>query len=585
MDLFLSVGSRNVNMTRKNTQTRNSEHSRSLVISNAKPSGPTAQIASDKAPAAAKIATSVQPSLTPPGSRRVTLLGSDARQMNSTDQLAQECAPTRMTSPASAVESKSWKTFQSRQLRPSYPPTSWRCCEDDSDDEHNTGGNLGSEHKQTSSKATHPNHLNTNHEKHPTEILPGGLTKSIASHEDRGKCSLSTTDSFSSPAYPALGPEDNLLPGQTADITSRVSKISLDPPRPSPHISEAPVCGKATEATPRATSNTREAKASLLPDPETAYGQKFYYTACPHASPPSSRPLNVQPTLATYQEGLLRYAPYHLRVRPREQAPEIYILEGACSQCDLAARREAELRVLNKYKSKVDVLSIRLYELQGDVDLDSPTLPREYYPGTSQALAPPNAETNNTGLVFTPEVIEQILSLEADLDSLIKRRDREIKFVWRGYTARWGPATLGVFRTNIHAVTRAMQNPAKSSAEATFSQSTITSDTESIMSTEAISSRGYLNSSSFADSSSATSFSSGTGATAPSSTRRQYIIRNGSVSPRDTPQSRYSNGTRSIPLPSPIDSTKQNGRMHIDWVRRDCGSAVMPVKTARGPKE
>lgn len=584
MDLFLSIGSLNANSIKKNTQTRNSKRSSALFISNSKPSVPAVQTSSDKASATTKLGTSVRPLPTPHRTRRVTILGPDARPLNDTHHSAQECAPTRLTSPASAAGSKSWKTFQSRQPRPSQPPTSWKGgFEDGSDDEDNVPDILRDERKQTTSTVIDFYHLNTNHQEQATKKSPGELTESIASSETRSESSLFAAKSLTSREYSVLETEDNMLPDQATQHTCRVSNIGPDPPRPSQCSSGVPVRDKGTKRILQ--PNTREAEAALLPDPEIAYGQKFFYTTCPHASPPCSRPLNVQPTLTTYQEDLLRYAPFHLRVHPLEPTPEIYILEGACSQCDLAARREAELRVLSKYKSKIDVLSTRLYELQGEVDIDSPTLPRECYSGISQPVTSPDPATDNTGIVFTPEVIEQILSLEADLELIIKRRDREIKFVWRGYTARWGPATLGVFRSNIYPVSRAMQNAATSNAESTLSQSANTSDTESTISAGMKSSPEDPNSSSFTDSSSATSFSSGAGATAPSSTRRQRGPWSSSVSLRDTPQSRYSNGKRSISLPSPIGGTKQDGRMHIDWVRRDCGSAVVPVKTPRRPTE
>jgi len=550
MDLFLRVGSPNTNLTRKNTQSPSSKHSSTLFISNSKPSVPVVQVVSDKARVSTKTTAPMQSLPITRRTRRVTIRGPDAQQMNSTHSSAQECAPARLNSPASAAASNSWKTFQSRQRRPRHPPTSWKGpWEDYSDYEDSAPETWCDECRHANSEAT----------------------DDITSSETRSGSSLSAVKPFNRSAFPVCGTEHKMLPDRTVWDNLLISETAPDPPRSSRCISEASVGDKGTRRRLRPT--TRETKTPVLPDPEIAYGQEFYYTTCPHASPPCSRPLNVQPVLMKYQAGLLRYAPFHLRVHPLEPAPEIFILEGSCSQCDLAARREAELRVLSKYKSKIDVLSNRLYELRGEVDLDSPTLPRECYSGISQPINTQDTMADNTGIVFTPEVIEQILSLEADLELIVKRRDREVKFVWRGYTARWGPATLGVF----HPVTLATQQAATSNAESALSQSSNTSDTESSVSCRTKSSHGRPKYSAFTDSSSATSYSDGTGATTTSSTRRQhgYAPRSTSASPCDTPRARYSNGRHNIPLPLSIDGTHQEGRMRINWVRRD------PVRTPR----
>jgi hypothetical protein len=550
MDLFLSVGTHAANSTNKNAQTRTSNHSRILSISNPKIPLPTTPTAA------------VQPPPEPRRTRRVTILGPGACQMKSSDPSAQGRAQMRATSPPSAVENKSWKTFQSRQPRPSHPPTSWKGgYEDCSDGEDRAPEILCNEPKRTLPETTSLHALN-----------PNDKEQSIGTFASSRKLSESSSDvstSTENPTFCSATTPGHMLPDRTVREHPGRYKISSDSPNPSGRNPGIPTRSEST--TQISPPNTQELKAPRLPDPEIAYGQMFYYTACPHASPPCSRPLNVQPTLVTYHENLLRYAPFHLRVAPLDPAPEIYILEGACSQCDLAARREAEIKVLDKYKSKVDVLSSKLYELQGDIDVDSPTLPRECYSGISRPLPHSDAVTDNTEVVFTAETIAQILSIETDLESLIKRRDREIRFIWRGYTARWGPATLGVFRNQLHPVTRTMQNAAAGNAECTLSQSAAMSDNESVVSTTTKSSSGDRSSSSFTDSSSATTLGSST--TGISSTRRQRT--HSSVNPpafnsRDTPQSRYSNGRRSVPLPPPVDGTKQEGRMQIDWVRRGC---------------
>lgn len=561
MDLFLSVGPRAANSTNKNTQSQSSNHSGSLSVSNPKISLPTTRTVGRRA--AAQIDPPVQPPPEPRRTRRVTILGPGPRQMKGSDHSAQTGTQVYVTSPPPAEDSKSWKTFQSRQPRPSFPPTSWKGgYEGSSDDEDGAPEILCNKPKESPPETTSLHDMNPNDEEQ--RIRAFVPTKKLS----EGSSDV-TTYSKSREEYSAATP-GTIPPDRTGQINSHRYKIGSDSPNPSARNPGTPTRSKRTAQISR--PNTQKLKAPQLPDPEIAYGQTFYYTTCPHASPPCSRPLNVQPTLMTYHENLLRYAPFHLRVHPLDPAPEIYILEGSCSQCDLAARREAEIKVLDKYKSKVDILSSRLYELQGDIDLDSPTLPRECYSGISQPLLTSDAVTDNTELVFTDETIAQILSIEADLESLIKRRDREIKFVWRGYTARWGPATLGVFRNEPREITRVMQNAVDSNAERTLSRSATASDTESAVSSATKSSSGGRSSSSFTDSSTSSVSSDTFGI---SSTRRQRT--HGNVSPptpnsRDTPQSRYSNGRHNVPLPPPVDGTKQDGRMQIDWVRRDCDS-------------
>lgn len=511
MDLFLPIGAHATKPTDRSAQTHISKHSRSLSISYDESLLSTKLPATDSAPAPAPASRRT---------RRVTIFGPRANQHKTSILPAQQASQLHTPWSPSAMRSTGREALYPCQQRPSYPPTSWKGdINDGSDDEDNVPKISSNLFKQTTAAKANREFPNTDHDE-----------SSTASSRTTGK-----------------------LPERASESSEQRGP------------------GESTTQQPQPNSRVPK-EQQLLPEPEIAYSQTFYYTTCPHASPPCSRPLNIQPSLVTYHEGLLRYAPFHLRVHSLDPAPEIYTLEGACSQCDLATRREMEIKILVKYKSKVDDLSSRLYGLQGEIGIDSPTLPRECYGGMSQPVPSPNSVTDVTNTVFTPETVEKILSIEADLESLMKKRDREIRFVWRGYTARWGPATLGVFRDHLHPVTRAMQTAATRNAERSLSQlDNSTSDGVSVSSTETTFSTKDVGSSFLTDASSLASSNGRNGASKSSSThtRRTYsTVHRPSATLDDTPSSRYSNGRCSIPLPPPIDTTKQDGRMQIDWVRR-----------------
>ncbi|KAK5046944.1 hypothetical protein LTR84_007298 [Exophiala bonariae] len=554
MDLFLHVGPLMAHPTHTDDQTDALKHSRAFTLSHdetlpVNTSQPTTHTAS-------------VPTLR--RTRRLIASRPNENPLNARDLAVEKNSQSEGTSVPVARRNASGKALHMRATKPLYPPSSWKGDISNGRDDGDifTKSSISGSNELFSSK-TGRSLPSTNH----VERYIGKFMQKLP-EESTDECNSSGEgkENLVSSAKPLL--HQNTSGPHTKPCNTPRDRI-MDPKPSAPKIGSD--WSKASSRAYKQSSRNGATTQSVLPDPEVAYSQTFYYTTCPHTSPPCSRPLNVQPTLTTYHENLLRFAPFHLRIHPMDPAPEIYTLEGACSQCDLAARREAEIKVLGKYKSKVDDLSARLHDLQGDIDLDSPTLPRKCYGGTSQSSPHSKAMTDQTNAVFTPEAIEEILSIETDLESLIKRRDREVKFIWRGYTARWGPATLGVFRDQLHPLTRTMQTAATSNAEHGLSRYGTASDDESITSTGTRSSVKDVGSGS-SGASSTTSFGSGGGATHSSSTRTrrtQNTTNYLASSPCDTPQSRYSNGMRHVPLPSPIDATKQDGRMQIGWVRQD----------------
>ncbi|OAL27339.1 hypothetical protein AYO22_03614 [Fonsecaea multimorphosa] len=176
--------------------------------------------------------------------------------------------------------------------------------------------------------------------------------------------------------------------------------------------------GGTQNGRPGAPAASRRASSgpATLPDPHTAYSQTYYYTVCAHASPPKSRPLNVQPTLVQYRKGLLAYPPFHLRAYNADQAsdpPTICVLEGSCSDCDITTRRQAESKVLDTYTHQLENLYIQLNLLQKDIAIENSNMS---FPEKSQdeitAFSFPS--TLELGL----EETQAILEIEDQLDQL-----------------------------------------------------------------------------------------------------------------------------------------------------------------------
>ncbi|EXJ73092.1 uncharacterized protein A1O5_04241 [Cladophialophora psammophila CBS 110553] len=163
-----------------------------------------------------------------------------------------------------------------------------------------------------------------------------------------------------------------------------------------------------------ASSRPASAERTPLPDPETAYAHTYYYTFCAHTSPPMSRPLNVQPTLARYRRGLLAYPPFHLRAYNPDQgtpSPTLYVLEGSCSDCDITMRRQAESKVLDRYTHELENLSIQLSLLRKDIAIETCNMsfPDKTDDAITTFLFPSTLE-------LEPEATQAIFEMEDRLD-------------------------------------------------------------------------------------------------------------------------------------------------------------------------
>lgn len=313
-----------------------------------------------------------------------------------------------------------------------------------------------------------------------------------------------------------------------------------------------------------------------LPDPEVAYAHTYHFTTCPHKFPPVSRPLNVPPVLVEYHEGLLDYPPYLLRAFQNEQEdpmPEIYIIEGSCSHCDTSARREAESEVLNRYADDIIRLSDQVSRLRLDIE-SGDSLP-ESVPGSTSSHTTTDtlssAKLPKLSIELSLNHIQAIVGLERQLNSLIKRREREVKSVWQGFTARWGPATLGIHHDPIQERGRPRRRSTSTESDTTGTMAADDGYTRSRSLSSDITSRMTSAPIHSCHSRTVSSVSRQQGSTHSRTT---------SISSSNGPQDRYSDGTRELVVSSSVDGVKSDGRMLVEWIRHDRSGG-----TRRAPSE
>ena len=292
-----------------------------------------------------------------------------------------------------------------------------------------------------------------------------------------------------------------------------------------------------------------------LPEPEIAYAHTYHYTTCEHTSPPLSRPLNAQPTLVQYSDDLLAYPPFHIRSlldSPKGSMPSIYIIEGSCCNCDLSERRKTESGVLDKYTTRLDNLFLQLNLLQDDMDAKA-----------SQASDTSIGEATPPFSDVSPETIQSIVLMENQLDDVVQRRDREVRSIWKGYTERWGPATVGIHHgtDSSRGRERTLSYRERSATGADHWTNSSASDVDTVAgrtSTIASTTSSRTNHTIF----------SAAGRPKLNSSRQSSF-----ATSVNGPQERYSDGTRPVTAASSVDGVKGDGRMMVEWIRPDRGNA------------
>ncbi|KIX01989.1 uncharacterized protein Z518_07928 [Rhinocladiella mackenziei CBS 650.93] len=334
-----------------------------------------------------------------------------------------------------------------------------------------------------------------------------------------------------------------------------------------------------------------------LPDPEVVYAHKYHYTTCPHTSPPASRPLNAQPTLAGYDEGLLAYPPFHLQTwgsRCLMAPPNIYIIEGSCPECDLASRRKAESEILDKYTDTLDNLSLQIHLLSQDVEPDFPTAIKSAIRANTASALMFSHSNRDRGFdwttrvsahpTITPETTQTILEIERHLDHVIEQRDREVKLIWKGYTARWGPATVGIHREN-HTLKKTRSRAPSTSERIDLTEQDTTSSTSIIASTAEA---GTDRPSTMTSMSATSTHMTKTRSSSIRSQRSSQGTGTGAqtyMSVGNGPKDRYSDGTHDVNVPSSVDGVRNGGRMIVDWIRPDLDSDGRPRTRSRSQSQ
>lgn len=137
-------------------------------------------------------------------------------------------------------------------------------------------------------------------------------------------------------------------------------------------------------------------KSSYSSSSPESITELHYFTLCPHTYPPATRPLNVQPTLIS--------VPYN--------PAALSVIEGRCHDCDSQHRRDLESHILTLYQPRIGGHQNQLSVLRVQ------------------------------GISYPSKVASTIAKVEEEIRDLLVEREEDIRAVWKGYSARWGPGTI-----------------------------------------------------------------------------------------------------------------------------------------------
>ncbi|KAK5443406.1 hypothetical protein LTS15_010751 [Exophiala xenobiotica] len=468
--------------------------------------------------------------------------------------------------PATNVDTDSPKSRSSRSRSPraQYPPSSWKNAQRVEPPAFNTSETSKSEKPlsgENNDAVVSPRRPTLGPSRHTDPVLAEKPVvdiwteiAGIAPLQSLGRLSPRKPIPRYSSTSPARQPSstEQQLPGQQV---SGAHTTTIPPKATQP---------KYIKSRRRSNSVGPSPQRPSLPEPEIAYADTFHYTTCEHTSPPMSRPLNAQPVLVKYHDELLAYPPLHIKAFLSSfpaVIPTIYIIEGACSICDLSYRREAESDILARYTTRLENLILQLSLLQEDIDVKSPDATT--LSGRHNSATPPAAPVTT----MSPENIQAIIQMEDQADNLVKQRDNEVKAIWRGYTERWGPATVGIhYEGNV---VRGRRRAQSASDSVRFPEVETSSSLTSNV--DASTDRTSTMASTVSTRTTQTSHTSHT-ISSVTTPRRMSLSRRTSRSSSIGPRERYSDGTRSINVPSTVDGVLKDGRMMVDWIRSGPGS-------------
>jgi hypothetical protein len=135
----------------------------------------------------------------------------------------------------------------------------------------------------------------------------------------------------------------------------------------------------------------------------------------------------------------------------------IWIIDGACHECDWSARRTAESNILKKYADREQDMSLQLSDLERDVAQACSNEPM---------LGGAMGEEDFAALERRVADFVEQTNIHSRSDALRTRQmEREVKAVWKGYQETWGPAALGIYRgKHDETETGSTPTPTKSSS-------------------------------------------------------------------------------------------------------------------------
>ncbi|KAK5088784.1 hypothetical protein LTR05_003006 [Lithohypha guttulata] len=239
-------------------------------------------------------------------------------------------------------------------------------------------------------------------------------------------------------------------------------------PSVSPHTRQTPRNEKkeTTQQQPPATPHDKRGRP-------TFYSTIHYFTECSHASPPAHRPLDPDAQPRTHPD-------FHPSNPPITRS----IIPGMCFNCDTSYRRTQENAVIEGSTRRIVKLNEELSDLLDQLEMldyasssddeerfstdrhgaglvtmckfpeDEHDLRHEIStlslpPISDDDLLPrASRKSKRTAeqLSYQTRTMAQIREIETAINDLRSEQDRKVTSVWRGFTSRWGPATLGVQR-------------------------------------------------------------------------------------------------------------------------------------------
>ncbi|KPI44499.1 uncharacterized protein AB675_8367 [Cyphellophora attinorum] len=194
---------------------------------------------------------------------------------------------------------------------------------------------------------------------------------------------------------------------------------------------------------PTLKDTSASAIAACLPPANEVYNSMatHYFTDCSHntSMPGITLPIFPPPNVVVLQDDTLRYPTLEHQQHLKSQRDHVdlkphsvSLIEGRCAGCHYLLCRTLETIILDEFNASVgpdSEMGTALAELQ-----KAPTL---------DGIARPSLRGRSAGAK----------SLEASIAEVTVQRDLDVKKVWKGFSAAWGPRCWGIIGTDVDAPT------------------------------------------------------------------------------------------------------------------------------------